>query len=109
MTGCVRETDIVGRLGGDEFTVILGELDEIGSVERVAHAILAKVAAPYRLGGDLAHTSASIGITLYPDDATDVATLLKYADQAMYAAKNEGRNRFHYYTPRRCRRLQTSA
>ena len=99
MLGCVRETDIVGRLGGDEFTVILGELDDLGSVERVAHSILTKVAEPYQLDADLAHASVSIGVTLYPHDAADIATLLTCADQAMYAAKHGGRNRLHFYTP----------
>ena len=99
MVSCVRETDTVGRMGGDEFTIILGELDDIGIVESVASNILSKLAMPFQLGSEMAYISGSIGIAIYPDDALDSITLLKYADQAMYAAKHAGRNRFHYYTP----------
>ena len=97
--GCVRETDTVARLGGDEFTVILAELDDSSNVERVAENILHKLAEPFHLGDNVAYVTASIGITLYPDDATDIEDLLKNADQAMYAAKDKGRNRFSYFTP----------
>jgi diguanylate cyclase (GGDEF)-like protein/PAS domain S-box-containing protein len=96
---CVRDTDTVARLGGDEFIVILPELDDTGSVERVAENILRHLAEPFRLGDDVTYVTASIGITLYPVDATDGDNLLKHADQAMYAAKNGGRNRFSYFTP----------
>ena len=96
---CVRETDTVARLGGDEFTVILAELDDTGSVERVAEKILQSLAEPFHLGDEIAYVSASIGITLHPNDATEAEDLLKNADQAMYAAKNGGRNRFSYFTP----------
>jgi diguanylate cyclase (GGDEF)-like protein/PAS domain S-box-containing protein len=96
--GCVRETDTVSRLGGDEFTVILAELDDTGSVERVAENILQSLAKPFHLGDETAYISASIGITLHPVDADDAEDLLKNADQAMYAAKNAGRNRFSYFT-----------
>ncbi|HEU0234691.1 MAG TPA: EAL domain-containing protein [Gallionella sp.] len=97
--GCVRETDTVARLGGDEFTVILAELDDTGSVERIAENILQSLAKPFRMGNEIAYISASIGITLHPNDATEAEDLLKNADQAMYAAKNGGRNRFSYFTP----------
>ena len=97
--GCVRETDTVARLGGDEFTVILAELGDTGSVERVAGNIRQSLAKPFLLKNEIVYISASIGITLYPNDATNVDDLLKNADQAMYAAKNEGRNRFSYFTP----------
>jgi diguanylate cyclase (GGDEF)-like protein/PAS domain S-box-containing protein len=96
---CVRETDTVARLGGDEFTVILGALDDTGKVERVAHSILHNLAQPFQLGLETVYISASIGITLYPNDATEISALLKNADQAMYAAKSQGRNQFHYFTP----------
>jgi len=99
VASCVRETDTVARLGGDEFTVILGELEDPGSVDRVAQDILRKLSNPFPLGDEKAYVSASIGITLYPEDATAIDTLLKNADQAMYAAKSQGRNRYSYFTP----------
>ncbi|CAG0938778.1 putative signaling protein [Gallionellaceae bacterium] len=99
IVSCVREADTVARLGGDEFTVILGDAEEMGSVERVTENILEKLAEPFQLGSDITYVSASIGITLYPNDATELEGLLKNADQAMYVAKNQGRNRFSYFTP----------
>ena len=95
---CVREADTVARLGGDEFTVILTGLEEVGSVDRVAENILQNLAKPFQLDDEIAYVSASIGITLYPDDATETEDMLKNADQAMYVAKNRGRNRFDYFT-----------
>lgn len=95
---CVRESDTVARLGGDEFTVILSEIDDSNIVERLAQNILAVLAKPFYLGGEMAYISASIGITLYPNDATSVEDMLKNADQAMYVAKNQGRNRHSYFT-----------
>lgn len=100
ITECVRESDTVARLGGDEFTVILSELDDISGVERVAQNIIATLVAPFLLDGEFkAFVSASIGITIYPDDAGEIEDLLKHADQAMYVAKSAGRNRYSYFTP----------
>jgi diguanylate cyclase (GGDEF)-like protein/PAS domain S-box-containing protein len=99
ITSCVRETDTVARLGGDEFTVILPNLDDTESIERIARTIINSLAEPFKLGLDEAFISASVGITLYPDDASELDVLFKNADQAMYAAKNAGRNRFSYFTP----------
>lgn len=99
LSSSVRETDTVARLGGDEFTIILSDLDDLGSVSRVAQEILRKLSEPFLLGSEVVYISASIGITLYPEDATEIDVLLKNADQAMYAAKNLGRNRYSYFTP----------
>jgi len=99
INGCVREADTVARLGGDEFIIILSELDDAGNIERVAENILHRLAEPFQLEDEIAYVSASMGITLYPDDATGVEELLKDADQAMYVAKNAGRNRLSYFTP----------
>jgi len=99
MKGCIRNTDALGRLGGDEFVIVMGELDDVASVGRIAKNLLEKLSASYRLRDDTVFASASIGITVYPDDATDVRSLIKNADQAMYAAKSQGRNCFQYYTP----------
>ncbi|WP_164557990.1 EAL domain-containing protein [Massilia atriviolacea] len=99
LSSCIRQADTVARLGGDEFTVILGELDDLDSVERVAHAMLAALAKPFVIGAETLYVSGSIGITLFPHDATNVDALLKNADQAMYAAKSRGRNQFGYFMP----------
>jgi diguanylate cyclase (GGDEF)-like protein/PAS domain S-box-containing protein len=99
ITLSVRESDTVARLGGDEFTVILPNLDDIESIDRIAKTIIDKLAEPFKLGPDEAFISASVGITLYPDDTSELDVLFKNADQAMYAAKNAGRNRFSYFTP----------
>jgi diguanylate cyclase (GGDEF)-like protein/PAS domain S-box-containing protein len=99
ISACVRKSDTVARLGGDEFTVILAELDETDHVERIAQDILNRLLLPFDLGQEQAFVSASIGITLYPDDALEIDDLLKHADQAMYAAKGAGRNRYSYFTP----------
>ena len=95
---CVRETDTVARMGGDEFTIILSDLEDLTSIERITQKILRRVAEPYDLGGELAYVSVSIGITLYPNDAQAADALLKNADQAMYLAKKNGRNRASYFT-----------
>lgn len=95
----VRDSDTVARQGGDEFTVILSDLDDMTCVERIASNILARLAEPFDLSGDKAYITGSIGITFFPDDADSVDQLVKNADQAMYAAKNQGRNRFAYFTP----------
>jgi len=102
ISACVRRSDTVARLGGDEFTVIIPELavnEPAERVERIAQGIIDSLLQPFELGQEQAFVSASIGITLYPDDALDIDDLLKHADQAMYAAKGAGRNRFSYFTP----------
>jgi diguanylate cyclase (GGDEF)-like protein/PAS domain S-box-containing protein len=99
IASCVRASDTLARLGGDEFVVILPGLDQVSNVERVAEQIIALLNKPFPLGGASGTVSASIGIALYPSDADDPEQLLRHADQAMYAAKNGGRNRFSYFTP----------
>ncbi len=95
---CVRDADTVARLGGDEFTIILGEIQEFASVERIAQSVVDALALPFVLGEEMVYVSASVGITLYPNDAKDIETLIKNADQAMYEAKRAGKNRFSYFT-----------
>jgi len=95
---CVRETDTVARLGGDEFTVILTDLDGRSHVENIAEKILAALGRPYLLGQEEIHVSGSIGITLHPGDAHEPERLVRNADQAMYVAKNAGRNQFSFFT-----------
>ena len=95
----VRDRDIVARMGGDEFTVVLTDLEHPDQVDRVATRILSALAGSFPLGADHAWVSASIGVALYPQDADDIDGLLKHADQALYAAKDAGRNRSHRFTP----------
>ena len=101
LNSCVRETDAVARLGGDEFTIIIGDLADPGNIALVAQNILLKIAEPFQLGTETAHVSISIGIALYPQDAASAEALLTNADHAMYAAKDLGRNRYHYFTQKK--------
>ena len=95
---CIRESDTLARLGGDEFTVVLPDISIIGHIEDVAQKIISRLAEPFQLGNEMVYISASIGITIYPNDADDIDALMKNADQAMYVAKGKGRNRYSYFT-----------
>ncbi|WP_051448976.1 EAL domain-containing protein [Tolumonas lignilytica] len=90
----LRISDTVARQGGDEFIVILPDISDTAMSELVAKRIISSLTMPYDLNGQQAHISASIGIACYPDDSSEMETLIRYADQAMYAAKSLGRSRF---------------
>ena len=92
----VRQSDTVARMGGDEFTVILNHLHSDDNGEMIVRQILESLAQPYRLQGREARLSASIGISLYPDHATESEQLLKLADSAMYQVKHGGKNAYAY-------------
>ncbi|MEB3882234.1 EAL domain-containing protein [Lyngbya sp. CCY1209] len=95
---CLRKSDTVGRLGGDEFLIILPNLDRPLQAEYVANKVLEVLGKSFDLCGEEAFISASIGIASYPDDGKDTNTLMRNADTAMYAAKQEGRNAFAFFT-----------
>jgi two-component system CheB/CheR fusion protein len=95
--GALRQMDTVGRLGGDEFLVVIEDLEDPGEVHHVATRLLKLIAQPCQLGGREIHPGASIGIAVYPEDGEDVETLLRNADTAMYRAKAEGRNTYRFY------------
>jgi len=97
LTDCVREDDTVARLGGDEFTVILTGAKEREDVERVAQTIIDALAMPFHIAQQSVQISVSIGITLYPQDASSPDALLEAADQAMYKAKKSDSNRMCFY------------
>jgi diguanylate cyclase (GGDEF)-like protein len=97
LLSCCRETDTVGRLGGDEFTIILADQADISCVEKIAENILERVSAPYNLNGNIANISASIGIALFPENGTNLQNLYKNADQAMYQSKRLGRNQICFF------------
>jgi diguanylate cyclase (GGDEF)-like protein len=94
----LRSSDVVARLGGDEFVVILEETAERPEVERIAGELLSVLSQPLQLSGHECHTTASIGIAMYPSDGTDMQTLTKNADMAMYLAKEDGKNGFRFFT-----------
>lgn len=96
---CVRDTDMVARLGGDEFTIILQDFADTKYVEFVAEKILTELAKPFQILEHIVYISASIGIALCPHDANTSEALLTQADQAMYMAKNAGRNQFSFFIP----------
>lgn len=96
---CVRESDTLARIGGDEFTILLNDAHEREHVERVAKKIIHSIAQPFYLEGQAAHIGASVGIARYPDDAPTNGTLLIVADKAMYAAKAAGKNTYRFGTP----------
>ncbi|RDH81743.1 MAG: hypothetical protein DIZ77_02545 [endosymbiont of Seepiophila jonesi] len=94
----LRTEDTLARLGGDEFAVILESIEHDELAAHVAHKIQQNLLPPFELTQDSIYLTASIGISLYPGDAGDPVTLLKNADTAMYRAKAEGKNTFHFYT-----------
>lgn len=108
---CVRESDTVARLGGDEFTVILTEVRDMPHVDMLARHILSELRRPFHVKSNNVAISCSIGIAIYPRDASDSAELLRHADQAMYEIKKAGRNRFGFFTSGMrkiaCSRLKT--
>lgn len=93
----LRESDTLARIGGDEFTLIINDVENIDSLKIIATKILSIIQEPYTLHGNTFTVSASIGISLLPDDTEDMNTLVKQADIAMYKAKKEGKNRFKFY------------
>ncbi|MCK2149264.1 MULTISPECIES: EAL domain-containing protein [Marinobacter] len=97
--GCVREEDSVARLGGDEFVVLLSRVGESEAASKVAETILHRLCQRVRLSEHEVGITVSIGITMIPQDSEDSGTLMKYADLAMYRAKEMGRNTYQFFTP----------
>lgn len=95
----VRAADTLSRIGGDEFIVLLTDLDEPGSAPRIAESLRQALAQPFTIEGHELTISASIGIALYPDHGADAEELSRHADLAMYRAKQGGRNRLDLFTP----------
>ena len=96
---CVRASDMVARLGGDEFTVVMSDLHDAEPVKRACAAIVEALAAPFQLGGEQRFVTASLGVTLFPQDADEAEGLVRNADLAMYEAKRAGRNKFLFFKP----------
>lgn len=97
LQGAIRTTDLVARLGGDEFVILLTQPECRNDCEATLSRLMQRMAEPVRLEGEALTVTASIGLTLFPDDDADADTLLRHADQAMYLAKQAGRNRIHLF------------
>jgi len=94
----LRASDFVARLGGDEFFVVIEEVHDVPAVDGIARKLLSELLEPYELaGGKRAQITASLGVSVFPDDAGDAQTLMKHADMAMYAAKQAGKNSYRFY------------
>ncbi len=99
LNSCLRKEDTVARLSGDEFIIVLEDIADTRFLADVAGKILSSVSRPYMLNGEEAEITASIGISLFPQDGRDVTRLVQNADAAMYRAKELGRGLFQFYTP----------
>ena len=106
LKNCLRETDHLFRLGGDEFTIILTNLNRDIDVARVARKILEIISRPFRFNSHEIFTSTSIGISVFPNDGWDVEVLVKNADIAMYEAKEKGGNNYRFFTEEMNRKAQ---
>ena len=98
LRSALRASDVVARLGGDEFVVILDQCGEIDDVQRISTELLAALGKPMELAGHECHTTASIGIAMYPANGADAQTLTKNADMAMYLAKEDGKNGYRFFS-----------
>lgn len=96
IVACVRESDTVARMGGDEFTVIVNGLKTANDDDRVVNGIIEAIARPFVLNGKNCLVTASVGIALYPDDGQTAEQLVKISDAAMYLAKQSGKNRYRF-------------
>ncbi len=98
LQGCVRQSDTVARLGGDEFVVVLPGVHTEQDLTAFARKILETVSRPVRLGEKKVYSTASVGISVFPDDADNLDALLRNADIAMYAAKDRGKNTYQFFS-----------
>ncbi len=97
LVACVRTTDMVCRQGGDEFVILLDEIEQPQDAAQIADKLLAVFAKAHRINNQELHVSASIGISIYPDDGHDVETIMQNADTAMFHAKAVGRNNYQFF------------
>jgi diguanylate cyclase (GGDEF)-like protein/PAS domain S-box-containing protein len=109
MSMALREYDLIARTGGDEFVVLLPEIDDPDVARRVAEKLIAAAGEDVAVGERLSHTGASVGIAVFPTDGQDFDALLRRADAAMYASKQAGKNRCSFATPRHAEAVMPAA
>jgi len=97
LTQCTRESDTISRQGGDEFILLLNDVPDLETVERIADEILVSISDPMEVNGLVLNTSCSLGVAIYPEDGSDFDGLLQKADTAMYNAKDAGRNVYRFF------------
>ena len=97
LNACVRQSDTISRQGGDEFIVLLPSIEHATDAALSAQKILLALASPHQVDGHVLHVSASVGVSIYPEDGVDAETLIKSADIAMYCAKESGRNNYKFF------------
>jgi len=98
LTSLLRQSDTVARMGGDEFMLLLPEMDQMENAARIAAKILGAFRRPFEFDGHKFHITTSIGIALYPNDGEDADALMKNVDIAMYRAKDRGRDNYQRYS-----------
>lgn len=98
LASCIRDTDIAGRQGGDEFSILLRQLEDIEQAIKIASKIINKVSSRFTINEHSVEVGCSIGISISPDDSMDVDTLIKYSDTAMYYAKEKGKGRYEFFS-----------
>lgn len=96
---CLRECDLLSRFGGDEFAVLLREIDDPEAARATAQRVLSAVSQAYEVNGETYHLTGSLGISIYPGDSPDATSLLRNAELAMYRAKDQGKNNFQFHSP----------
>ncbi len=94
----MRNSDFLARIGGDEFNILVEDLDSAVAAEEIAQKIIAQMKKPLMVNGKKMHITSSVGISIYPNDGQESVTLLKNADLAMYQAKADGRNKYHFFS-----------
>lgn len=95
---CVRTSDHLARLSGDEFAIIITQIEDLNMIDQVANRILALLSQPYEINNCIMNITTSIGSSVFPNDTDDIETLIKYADMSMYEAKRLGKNRYQAFT-----------
>ena len=99
LKGVLRSADTLARIGGDEFVLLFSQFTQLDEINGILHRVLRSLSAPFHIESTRVVVSASIGVTLFPADDADADTLLRHADQAMYRAKEAGKNRYHLFDP----------